>query len=271
MRVFSENMFSQSCVAVAAPSLLTHKALQRSLPARCRGAFNSREVRFAFDHAYHILTHQPSHMASMKGQELAQWRGRSRLAGILRLDEVLAIRPPPPKKHKPARVHPKARNKKHKRPMRPPGREHMTAPGINRNHGGINKPRSGHTGSLLLVKACTHGCVRHVMGWHVLLWLCTDRFSAPLQIVVKAGKHSGAPCNRFCWFGSKLTSARVHPLQVHVHTEQGHVQVPNQGKHPSSARVPEEHAKAGSSFLLSGFWMSKHRLSAARQTCATDM
>lgn len=56
-----------------------------------RGSFNSRAVRSAFDHAYNMLT-IPS-----------PDRSTSQLARILRLDEVLAIRPPPPKARPPTR------------------------------------------------------------------------------------------------------------------------------------------------------------------------
>lgn len=49
----------------------------------CRGAYNSFLVRSSFDHAYSLLT-APS-----------QDRARPMLSMILRLNEVLAIRPPP--------------------------------------------------------------------------------------------------------------------------------------------------------------------------------
>jgi hypothetical protein len=49
----------------------------------CRGAFNSFLVRSSFDHAYNLLT-APN-----------EDRSRSMLGMILRLNEVLAIRPPP--------------------------------------------------------------------------------------------------------------------------------------------------------------------------------
>jgi hypothetical protein len=45
-----------------------------------------------------MLTHQPPELAEMTLDQLRAWRGVSRLGWILRLDEVLAIRPPPPRK-----------------------------------------------------------------------------------------------------------------------------------------------------------------------------
>lgn len=50
----------------------------------CRGTFNMRAIRSAFDHAYGTLT-----MPSVRSDAL--------LSRILRLDDVLAIRPPPVK------------------------------------------------------------------------------------------------------------------------------------------------------------------------------
>ena len=60
-----------------------HVALYSLQASACRGAFNSFLVRNSFDHAYNMLT-APNFD-----------RGRPILGMILRLNEVLAIRPPP--------------------------------------------------------------------------------------------------------------------------------------------------------------------------------
>ena len=58
-------------------------ALHTSQADACRGAFNSFLVRASFDHAYNMLT-APK-----------ETRAKPMLGMILRLNEVLAIRPPP--------------------------------------------------------------------------------------------------------------------------------------------------------------------------------
>eukprot|EP00892_Ulva_mutabilis_P001539 jgi/Ulvmu1/11386/UM075_0048.1 len=115
------------------------------------GSFGSGAVRAAFDHAYQMLTYQPSNLRTMSAVELRAMRGAPLLGSILRLDEVLAIRPPP--RREPAASGDRASRKKRRREERGSRRERQASraagggsSGGSRSGGGSGSNGGGRSG-----------------------------------------------------------------------------------------------------------------------------